>query len=369
MSCRWLVAGAIAGVTALGCGGPAAAPKAATASIASRQPVTLDELRGPITAISVVGLDGARQKAARDVIHSEIGKPLDRAQVRRDVRALWALGGIADVVVEGRLAGEDVELSFVVSPRPTLAEINLDGAVIGPRLFDPRSVFAARRHDVFDPVALNRGRNALLAAYRELGFLFADVTWQVAAGKDGALDLTIKVVEGQPVTIRSIDFKGNRAIAAAELATALTAGQSGTNVVGARYARELVEAGLLHINASYFDQGYINVRVGPVDEQISEDKTTVALVVPVVEGDQFRLGKIEVRGALIAPAKDYLARLGVKRGQVLSRSKLADGMRRIVELHREQGKAEPNLNPVTSIDPSKKIVDLVIEVGGTGAAP
>jgi outer membrane protein insertion porin family len=191
------------------------------------------------------------------------------------------------------------------------------------------------------------------------------VTQQVKRAADGTVDVVFVVDEGPHVVVSKIDFVGTHALDRAALLDILT--KNGGTSIGGRYSREGLQDGLLHVQAQYYDIGYILSTIDEPVEKVSTDKSNIEITVKVTEGNQFRIGKLEVRGALVAPAADYLKALGLKKGDVFSRKRVGEGIQRIVEMHKTKGKGEPQVSPVTNVDPKDKRVDLAFEIGG-GAA-
>src|SRR5262249_26288473 len=151
-----------------------------------------------------------------------------------------------------------------------------------------------------------------------------------------------------------IDLVGIRAIDRAHILDIL--GKNGGTSIGGRYSREGLQDGLLHVQAEYYDSGYVMSTIDEPVEKLSADKGNVEITVKVTEGDQFRIGSLDVRGSLVAPAADYLKVLGLKKGDIFSRKRVAEGIQHVIEMHKSKGQAEPEVNPVTNVDVKTKRV-------------
>ena len=82
----------------------------------------------------------------------------------------------------------------------------------------------------------------------------------------------------------------------------------------------------------------------------------------ISEGDQFRVGKLDVTGVSAADAKKYLALVGVKSKDIFSRSAIVAGVQKITEAVHANGMTTANVLPLTKLDTAKKTIDLTLEV-------
>jgi outer membrane protein insertion porin family len=345
-------------VALAGCGGKATGPRPRLTDSAPTAPAKLEELRGSLVSIDIAGLPADRTAAARSVLRSEVGGPFDRNQVASDVRAIWGLGSVADVRVEARPAQGGVALRYTVREQPRIRSIDVRGATAVPAA-QWLAQMPIKAGDFLDPVRASAIRRTMVEQLRQLGFHAAKVAWSAPDAKGAGVDLVFSVEEGKLVALAAIELRGNKAVAKKALLGLLA--QAG-DVVGQRYWRDALERGLDAIHAHYFDLGYVNAAVGPVEEKLSTDGKAMTVAIAISEGDQFRLGDLAFKGALVAPEKEYAARFGIRRGQVFSRRKIAEGMDRLRELHRSKGQAGTDLVPVTELDPAKKRIKVTIQV-------
>jgi hypothetical protein len=326
-------------------------------------PGKLEDLHGDVVAVDVVGISKERSDEARAAVHSAVGQPFDRVQVGQDVRALFALGSVADVHAEGRTAKGGVALRFAVREQARIRSIDLRGTrAISPAAWQAQ--IPVKRGDFFDPVRLTAIRRNMLEQLRQAGFHNAKVTWGSTPAKGGGLDVMFNVEEGRLVAVTKLEFHGNKAMPNKALTGLL--GETGT-AVGQRYWRDALERGLARVSEQYFDMGYVNVFVGPVGEKLSQDGGQMELTIPIKEGDQFRLGDLAFEGSLAATKREYATAFGLRKGQVFSRRKVSEGLERIRQLHQKKGKANVDLVPQTEVDTKAKRIKVTLQVVQQGA--
>ncbi len=151
------------------------------------------------------------------------------------------------------------------------------------------SLAAVAKFDLL-PVYLQRGY--LKAA---IGPSDARVVSQPPAAADGQdraelqVDAIVPVTPGRIYSTSSVDWKGNAAIASAEVAPLLHL-PPGQPADAVRLLRDLENVGKL-----YRSRGYMTVQIKP-DAQLDDEKSTVHYDLNIVEGDLYKMGELEILG-------------------------------------------------------------------------
>lgn len=360
------LAGAAVGALLVACGGHATGPKPPLDTEKAAPAARLEDLRGALVSIDVAGVPEERVAAARSVLHSSVGAPFDRAQVAADLRAIWGLGAIADVHADARPAQGGVALRFTVREVQRIRSIDVTGTT-GISSAQWLAKMPIKNGDFADPVRLAEVRRSMLEQLLQAGFHNAKVTWKATEVKGAGVNVVFEVEQGKLVSLASIEFRGNKAVSKKELLALMA--KDGGAATGQRYWRNALEHGLDQVSNRYFDLGYVNAIIGPVGEKLGPDGAAMTVTVPIQEGDQYRLGELAFQGALVAPAREYASRFGLRRGQVFSRRKIAEGMDKIRELHRSKGQPVDNIVPITEMDAGKKRIKVTIQVGPLGQPP
>ena len=109
------------------------------------------------------------------------------------------------------------------------------------------------------------------------------------ASTDLEVDAIVPVTPGRMYSTSGLDWKGNSAVAIAEVAPLvhLTPGQPADAV---RLLRDLENVGKL-----YRSHGYMTVQVKP-DAHFDDNKSTVHYDLNIVEGDLYKMGELEILG-------------------------------------------------------------------------
>ncbi len=352
-------------LVACGGGGTAQTPVAkpvAHSEVPAGPPPAVDwtALVGPIKSVSVTTPDHTLAPRVKGLLASEVGKPIDRRRLRGVLTQVLALSGVADVTASATQLPDGVELVVEVVPQPLLHA--LTAREVGAA--DTRGVGAA---DIVTPgqlataIGLPIDLALLDAVARQLrdqylgrGFVDATVDWkQTPAGK-GQVDITIEVTPGKASTVASLDFKGNVHAKRDDLLKALNSDL----VTGTPWDLDRVERASLLVASYYYDHGYVNVTVD-APKPVGGPSPAVFTI---SEGDQYRVGKLEVSGVSPADAKKYLPLVGLKSKDIFSRSAIVAGVQKIADAVHAAGMTNANVLPVTKVDTAKKTIDLTLEI-------
>ncbi len=129
------------------------------------------------------------------------------------------------------------------------------------------------------------------------------------------------------------------------------------------YREEAFQRDLAVIQATYYDRGFINVRVDKPTISLSADKRYIYITIKLTEGEAYDIGKLDFGGDLVVPKErhgdddDIDARASASTAPS-SRTDILT----ITDVYYDQGYAYANINPVTSVNADTKTVDLTFDV-------
>lgn len=224
--------------------------------------------------------------------------PFALRQARDAVIALYRDEGYGDVQVsvDDDLALRTGEVVFTVTEgrRTRVRKIAFEGNATYPprelkRQTEIRTVLWPFRKGVFDVDAVERDVANLQRYYRNEGFLDATVGYRTEVLEEEDLRLVFDIEEGTRYTIEEIRIVGNTVYRVDELMRLV--GSS----VGGPIRQAQVDADVRALTGHYGEYGYIYATVR-ADRVFSETPGQVILTFEIVEDEQFRVGKVIVRG-------------------------------------------------------------------------
>jgi outer membrane protein insertion porin family len=376
---RWFVLGAALGLGVVSAGvaraaadeeDEAPAPAAPASAPAAPAAPTPDETpSAPSASLRVTKLQfRGNRKVEDDAIKVNLktapGVTLTQEMIREDVRAIWKMGYFDDVQVEVSEGKGGSIVTFVLREKPAIKKIYVAGNS-EVALTKINEVLDIKREQILDLAKLKKNVEKIKDLYVEKGFYMAEVTYEVKRDTSSTVDVWFHVNEHAKVEVRRVNFVGNIAIPDAQLRDVISTREG--NLLSfltsaGTYREDVFQRDLLLIQAHYWDRGYVQVKVANPLVELSPDKQSMYITISIEEGPQYRLGKVDVTGELLAPREYFLQRVSVKTGEIFNRSKLSDDLQKLTDYYKDRGYAYVNATPSTPVNEKTRTVDVSFEI-------
>jgi outer membrane protein insertion porin family len=320
----------------------------------------------PKQTVASVGVEGnlrVEQDAIKVLLRTQPGQPYDPALLDADIRAIYGMGFFDQVDADVTEAGDhEVAVVFRVKERPLVRAVKVEGTdeiekeeVEGALKIRPRTIL--------DPEKARQGIEAAKKLYVDKGYLDATITYTTTVVGENEVDVLYKVDEKGTIKIEEIGFEGNEAFSSRTLRGVMQTREgwifgflTGAGVL----SRDVLRTDVERLTAYYYDHGYVTVKV---DEPIVERKDDgLYITIKIAEGDQFKIGKVDIVGADLPPDSIRL-REGIETttGEVFSASALREDSQKLTERLSEDGYAFATVEPQTAIDEQSKTVDITFQ--------
>jgi len=339
---------------------PDAAPDAAGAAAAK----AAADIQLEVARVKFRGNRKVEDDAIRVNMRTVPGILLNQDVLRDDVRAIWRMGFFEDIRVETASTAEGTIVTFVLKEKPSIRKIYVSGHdEVG--LTKINEVLDLKLEEILDRAKVKKNASKIRDKYIERGFYMAEVNHEIKNTDDGQVDLYFRIRENIKVTVSRINFVGNKGQTDADLRSVMMTSEgdllsfmssSGT------YREEVFQRDLLLIQGQYFDHGYIEVKVGEPLMELSPDRQSLFITIPIEEGKQYRIGKLKVSGDLLEPPQFYIERLSARPGDLFNRSHLSQDRTSIEESFKDAGYAYVGVVPLTDKDDTTRIVDVNFEI-------
>ncbi len=186
------------------------------------------------------------------------------------------------------------------------------------------SFFSILRKPKFELAVLERDVAQLQAYYHAIGYPDATVKIERVEylENDRFADITIRVVEGQPIRVSSVAFSGNLVIADKELRNGLLLAP------GKPFNSSLLRTDVYTLRNKYFNLGYLGVAI--VDS-VYERGREVDIRFDIDPGERLNVGKISIDGNQDVHTSVIEAELEVRPGDVCRFEKVVKTQRNLFE--------------------------------------
>lgn len=270
-----------------------------------------------------------------------------------DFKRLWATNFLDDLSIEvhqvkyaNGVVGKVLVYSMEERQRVKIVDYvgteKVDTSKIEEALKDKQ--ISIRLDSFIDPGLIRRVSGVVHDVYAEKGYEFVEVKPEIKPIEGGPklVNVTFHITEGPKVKIRSVDFVGNSAIGDSHLAKQMKENKGGGMfkfILGnGTYKADKFEEDADKVVAYYRDRGYIEARVGQPELKILEDskdsKTRfVELKIPVTEGQQYRIGKIDFDGNKIVDARALRPLFKIEEGDIYSEKLIRKGFEKAKEVY------------------------------------
>jgi outer membrane protein insertion porin family len=364
-----------------------AAIPTASAQVQAKPQFSADAAPQILCPTQVVGNRRIPKESVLARLFSRAGDAYDPAVVERDFNSLWNTGYFDDLRIEKINGTGCLQLIIYVREKPTISEINYKGlnAVSVSDVLErmKKEKVGVSVESQYDPTKVKREEVVLQELLGEHGHQFAVIKTEVKTIPPARVALTFVVKEGPTVKVGKIQFTGNTALNHRELVAAMKnlkpIGIPHSifleNIFPRTFDASKLDEDADRVRQAYRDKGYFkantgepqtNVRnaggVNPFTLHPSTGKR-VDIVIPIEEGERYRLGGITFTGnKAYSNQKALRAQFAQKDGEYFNATLFGKGIENLRKAYGEGGYINMVPSPVPRVDEAKKLVYLDIDI-------
>jgi len=305
-------------------------------------------------------------------IGTRAGSPFSPSQIADDIRLLYSLGYFTQIEARSEKIGEGEEMNvlFVVTEMPILAEVVFEGN----KTLDTEKLkgkVTLKTGFFMNEQAVKKNAKAIQQLYEEEGLHQAQVTPVFkTVSPDAAKIVFVKVVfviqEGTRVYVKRVQFRGNHLLSQHQLeglieTKAYFALTSWWNHSG-RYQEAVLEQDAERIRSYYLNHGYLQVQIDEPTVSLSQDKGWLGIEWIIKEGKPFTLGRIAYEGNKLFTVNDLARETGSRVGAVVSRDQIRQDISNMIDRYGKKGHIFANVIPQVIPNPNTQTADLTFQV-------
>ena len=294
-------------------------------------------------------------------IQSRPGTAFTPSQLSEDVRSVFGLGFFDDVRTRVEDFEGGVKLTFEIAERPFIRDVDFAG---NRRISSDvlREKIELKLGTVYNPVDVQRAREKLKDHFEEEGYFEVQISPETESFPDGDVKVIFSIVEGRRITIDKIVIEGNKGLSASKIKEVMLVQERQYFILRGTLQRLKLDEDVERILSLYNDNGFVQARVEGTDVAVDRDKALVTITVRVMEGPQYKVGKVDVTGVTLLPQDEVRRQIKFKTGDVFSRSKVREALRSIGDLYSTIGRASVEVSPRSEPVPNPPRMDVVFEV-------
>ena len=345
------------------------------------EPRLLEQLENEPRSIPIdsqlidVRVEGHQAIAANDIlgkIQVQPGRPFSEAQVRGDVRRLFATRWFFSVEPVYRREAGGTVLIFRVVERPMVRLIAFRG---NERLTDAKLAeeIALRTGSPFDISANREAAKTLREFYRKKGFAFATVELVKGNQRDDR-DVVFQIEEGQKVVVAQVSFVGNEYTYATAgiLRTKIKTKRAvlGVTLLGGKFKPEVIPQDKESIQDYYRGLGFFDVKVSHrvlvndvVFNPLRRGDGNITIEYTIQEGPRYKVANVELRGNEVFTEEQLRQDFNITVGEYFNQRYMIKDVKEMKEKYGKLGRLFARVEPVTRFNESKPDeVDLVYDI-------
>jgi len=310
--------------------------------------------------IQINGLSRINAGTVLSNVPVRVGQTFDDRMTGDVVNSLYRTGLFDDVALSRR----GNVLIVKVQERMAIGELKINGnkAIDDKTLLDALRGGGIAPGRPLDRAALAQFEKELQQQYVSRGNYSAKVSSSIKTISGGRAAVVINVQEGGVAKIRDVVITGNNAFPDAVLKKLMESGpKSGFAFLSDKdkYSKGKLVGDLDNVTSFYRDRGFLKFKIVSSQVSLSDDKRYVTINLQVNEGDQYRVGKVDVSGTKSAAIQRMVT---LKQGQVFSQARLRETQKNFSESLGKQGYAFAKVDVVPRVNEINKTVDLTFEM-------
>jgi outer membrane protein insertion porin family len=320
-------------------------------------------------------------------LSSHQGDPYDPETVERDFNSLWNTGYFENLRIEKVDTPECVQLVVIVREKPTIRSIDYTG-LNSVTLSDVQERFKKAKvgltvESQFDETRVKRAEDVLKDLLSEHGHQFASVVPVIKTIPPYSVGITFKIKEGPTVKVGKIAFDGNYNLSNRTLRNAMVnsrpIGIPHSIILEDLFARTFdaskLDEDTQRVQQAYQERGYWKAQIGDAQTHVRDEGglnwftlrpstgKRIDIMLPVDEGDRYRLGGITFTGVTSEwNPKGLRALFPQKDGEWFDAELFRKGLKELQKAYGSRGYIKVVAAPSPHYDEAKKTINWTIDI-------
>jgi outer membrane protein insertion porin family len=319
--------------------------------------------RQKILTIEVSGNQRIEVDAIRRVVKTQPGDLYSLKNLSADLKAIYAMGYFDDIQIEVETRPDGKMVTFKIKEKPTLRKVLFSGVGMAYELEDVEEAVTAKRGSILNINVIQNDIDRLIEMYKDENYHNVKVDYKIYDKKENQADLEYIIDEGEKFRIKMIQFEGNQAFSDKKLKKQMMTSEKNifSRLTGAgNLDEDDLEQDATRLELFYKNNGYVQARVG--EPEVMFEENDIIITMKVVEGSQFKVGKVDLTGDLLLPKEELLASLEIAKEDFFNGTTLQNDVLNLTDLYANEGYAYADVAPFVKENLDKKIVDITLDI-------
>ena len=319
--------------------------------------------RDKIFKVQIKGNDRIEADAIQRVLKIQAGDVYNLKAISDELKAVYKMGYFDDVRVEALTEPQGKIITIVVTEKPTVRGISIEGNTWVYEDDKIKEVLTLRKGSIVNINIIQNDMRRIEELYKEKNYYNVKVSFKVYPQKNNLADVEYIIEEGQKFHIKKIEFVGNSAYTSSKLKRILSTSEKGLLsfiTSSGDLNQEKLGQDTARLTAFYQNNGYVQAKVGEPEVNFEEDGITVTF--RLAEGPQFKVGKVAMAGDLIIPEEQLLEKVKISAEEYYNRETLRLDVIALTDVYSDEGYAYADIAPSIDQDTEKLVVNITFEI-------
>ena len=309
--------------------------------------------REKVADVVITGNKRIESEAIKKVMKTQKGDIYLAKHLRDDLKSIYKMGYFGDVRVEASDTPEGKVATFQVAENETIRNIGIKGN----KQFDDekiKDVIGIKSGSILNVNKVQGDLRQIENLYKEKGYHYIKVTYETKPVSENRADLDFVITEGEKVYIKAISFEGNNAYDSETLKDLMKTEEKGFFswlTSSGDLDREVLDQDVSKIAAHYHNHGYIQAKLA--EPELTYEAKWIHIDIKIDEGPQFKVGKVDIEGALIQPKSELLKKVKITEEKVYNREIIREDILTLQDIYSDAGYAYADISPRIDQDPKK----------------
>ncbi|HET6461381.1 MAG TPA: outer membrane protein assembly factor BamA [Syntrophales bacterium] len=316
-----------------------------------------------IAKIEFKGNKKIESSALTQVIKSARGNLFSESELTSDVKAIYKMGYFDDVTADVTDSPEGKTITFILKEKALISEIRIKGNKAIERS-EVEGALTFKVQQVLNPEKIVASAEKIKTLYDNKGYYNAEIKYTIDKEGEKNVIVTFNITENERLYVKSISFEGNQAFTSKELRNMMSLSEKSIFSF-------LTDSGILKkdqlkqdtdkITAFYLNHGFINIQIG--EPEITHDKKGIYVKIPIVEGKQFKVGKVDITGDILTVSRsELLNKLSIRKKEFYDREAIMKDMEYLTQACNDDGFAYADVTPRTIPQEKTQTVDVTFNI-------
>ena len=318
--------------------------------------------REKVAKVLITGNKRIEGDAIKKIIKTKPGEVYLAKSLSQDLKAVYSMGYFEDIRIEAEESPQGKVIIFKIKEKPTIRIIRFKGNKVY-KDDEIKENLSIRTGSILNIFKVRSNIKRIEELYKEKSYHNVKVTYTIHQLENNQSDLEFVIQEGEEVLIRHIIFEGNNAYTDKKLKKMMKVSEKGFfswMTSSGDLNREDLEQDIAKLSAFYYNNGYIQTRVG--EPQIEYQGDWIDITIKIDEGPRFKVSKVDITGDLILPEEELKKKLKITKETYYNREIVRNDVLVLTDLYSDEGYAYAEVSPRIDKNFDELIVNIIYVV-------